>query len=86
MRTSRGGSAPSPRAFWRRCGPLASGPAADKARERQLVLVLNAIYQAEPDPLDAAEEILGDGQLFGTPQGMAARFLRPAYALRAIVN
>ena len=59
---------------------------ADRARicelERQLAIAVAAIHRAELELLGAAEDILRDRHLCGTPQDMAARFLRPAYALR----
>ena len=51
--------------------------------ERQLAIAVAAIHRAELELLGAAEDLLRDRQLFGTPQDMAARSLRPAYALRA---
>jgi hypothetical protein len=51
--------------------------------ERQLAIAVAAIHRAELELLGAAEDLLRDRQLSGTPQDMAARFLRPAYALRA---
>ena len=54
--------------------------------ERQLAIAVAAIRRAELELLGAAEEVLGDRQIFGTPQDLAARFLRPAYALRATLT
>ena len=54
--------------------------------ERQLAIAIAAIRRAELELLGAAEEVLGGRQIFGTPQDMAARFLRPAYALRATLT
>ena len=50
--------------------------------EEQLVIAVAAIHRAELELLGAAEDILGDGQIFGTPQDVAARFLCVAYPLR----